>query len=85
MCFPDLVIEVSDTETIAVLLTQNRSQRKSFPAGWSGTYTLVVWMRDLGIRECNIRIKIAEGTFIGTAATIVAQLGIAGHSVRLAA
>jgi len=83
VCCPDLLVVLFKCEICVILPSKNRCQRKAFSNNWNGIASLIAWMRDLGIREHFIRIRVTDETVVGMALHIADKLSMSNNIVGL--
>lgn len=83
MYFPDLIVEVSSEELGVLMPVNGRHLHKSFTSDRNGITKLTDWLRDLGMHDCCIRIRIANPTLIALAVSLAVRLSMASHAIGL--
>jgi len=82
MCYPDLAIVLSGSEISVILPLRNRYLHKP-PVNRNDIASLIAWIRDLGIKELFIRIRVTDSTLIGMALDIAFKLRTSDNIVGL--
>jgi len=83
MSYPDLLLKVSGRNINALLPVKGRYLHKRFSPGYGGIADLIAWLRDLGLKECCIKIWVPHWDLISAVVNIATLLGLDGHAVSL--
>lgn len=81
----DISIIVSDNTISVTLPIKDRYQYKVFSNNWNGVAKLNDWIRDMGIKQRLVRVKVDSPEFVDIAIRIACRFSMYDNMVELSA